>query len=98
MQHLIYNLLNKIFMHPIENEILKYANNKNQIVFDVGCFRGSFTKKLIKYAHKLEIKSNFFLFDLNPNVKNYLKTLLENNTIKYFNLVLDNSNFQKNFI
>ena len=97
MQHLIYNLLNKIFMHPIENEILKYLNNKNQIVFDVGCFRGSFTKKLIKYGHKLEIKSNFFLFDPNPNVKNYLKTLLENNTIKYFNLALDNSNFQKKF-
>ena len=41
---------------------LPYLNNKNQIVFDVGCFRGSFTKKLIKYGHKLEIKSNFFLF------------------------------------
>jgi len=97
MQHSIYYLLNKLFMNEIESEILKYLNKKNKIIFDVGCFRGTFTKNFINREYKLGIKSNFFLFDPNPNVKNYLKTLLENEKIKYFNLALDNSNLLKKF-
>ena len=84
-------------MNPIEKEIVKYLNNKNYIVFDVGCFRGTFTKKLIKCGYKLGIKFNFFLFDPNPNVKNYLNGLLKNEKIKYFTLALDDSNSQKKF-
>ena len=84
-------------MNPIEEEIVKYLNKKDQIVFDVGCFRGTFTKKLIQCGYKLGIKFNFFLFDPNPNVKNYLNKLLKNEKIRYFDLALDNSNSQKKF-
>ena len=97
MQRLIYYLLNKFFMNPVEKEIVKYLDNKYLIVFDVGCFRGTFTKRLISYGYKLGIKFNFFLFDPNPNVKSYLSTLLENEKIKYYDLALDNSNSQKKF-
>ena len=97
MERLIYYLLNKFFMNPVEKEIIKYLDNKNQIVFDVGCFRGTFTKKLIKCGYKLGTKFNFFLFDPNPNVKNYLNRLLENEKIKYFKLALDDSNSHKKF-
>ena len=84
-------------MTEVEGEILKYFKKKDKIVFDIGCFRGNFTKNFIKNEKKLGIKSNFFLFDPNPNVKNYLKLILENTQIKYFNLALDNSNSKKKF-
>ena len=84
-------------MNEVESEILKYIKKKEKIVFDIGCFRGNFTKNFIKNEKKLGIKSNFFLFDPNPNVKNYLKLILENKQIKYFNLALDNSNSEKKF-
>ena len=97
MQDTIYYLLNKFFMNEVESEILKYIKKKEKIVFDIGCFRGNFTKKFIKNEQKLGIKSNFFLFDPNPNVENYLKLILKNEKIKYFNLALDNSNSEKKF-
>ena len=97
MQHTIYYLLNKFFMNEIEREILKYLGNESKIVFDVGCFRGNFTKNLIRYENKFGIKSNFFLFDPNPNVKSYIKQLLQNEKVKYFNFAFDNSNTNKKF-
>ena len=97
MQQAIYYLLNKFFMNEVEGEILKYFKKEDKIVFDVGCFRGNFTKNFINNEKKLGIKSNFFLFDPNPNVKDYLSLILENEKIKYFSLALDNSNSQKKF-
>ena len=64
-------------MNEAEGEILKYFKKKDKIVFDIGCFRGNFTKNFIKNEKILGIKSNFFLFDPNPNVKNYLKLILD---------------------
>ena len=97
MQSSIYYLLNKFFMNEIEKEILKYSGNEDKIIFDVGCFRGNFTKNIIKNENKREINSVFFLFDPNPNVKNYLGKLLMNEKIKYFDLALDNTNSEKRF-
>ena len=56
MQHSIYYLLNKFFMNQVESEILKYLDKKDKIIFDVGCFRGTFTKNLIKREYKIGIK------------------------------------------
>lgn len=97
MQSIIYYLLNKIFMNEVEDEILKYSKKEDKIVFDIGCFHGGFTKNFIKNEKKLGIESTFFLFDPNPNTKDYLKPILQNEKIKYFNLALDNSNSQKKF-
>ena len=97
MQHLVYNLLNKFSSNEIERDIKEYLKKKDKIVFDVGCFRGTFTKNFIKNEQKLGIKSNFFLFDPNPNVKNYIKQLLQNEKVKYFNFAFDNSNTNKKF-
>ncbi len=97
MQHLVYNLLNKFSSNEVESDIRKYLKKKDRIVFDVGCFRGTFTEDLIKNEQELGIKSNFFLFDPNPNVKSYIKHLLKNEKVKYFNLAFDNSNTNKKF-
>ena len=97
MQHLVYNLLNKFSSNEVESDIIEYLKKKDKIVFDVGCFRGTFTENLIQNEQKLGIKSNFFLFDPNPNVKSYIKQLLQNEKVKYFNFAFDNSNTNKKF-
>ena len=99
MQKIIYKVFNKFFMNNVEDELLNYLKNKERekIIFDVGCFRGSFTENIIKHSSKKGIKSNIFLFDPNPKVKNYIAYLLKNNNVKYFDIALDNSNEQKKF-
>ena len=88
MEKLIYNIFNKIFMNEVENELLEYIGaEKDKIIFDVGCYRGNFTKNIIKLESKKNIQSNFFLFDPNPNAKDYLNSLLNEKNIKYFNIL-----------
>ena len=84
-------------MNEVENELLNLIKVKEKIIFDVGCFRGNFTQNLIKREEKNNNNSNYYLFDANPSVKNYLKELLEKNNVKYFQLALDNTNTKKNF-
>ena len=97
MQKIIYKIVNKLFMNEVENELLNLIDVKEKIIFDGGCFRGNFTKNLIKQEEKNNHNSNYYLFDPNPSVKNYLKELLKKDNIKYFQLALDNTNTQKTF-
>ena len=99
MQKIVYRLINYFLMNNVEVELLNYLKNKekDKNIFDVGCYRGSFTESIIKHESKNGIKSNIFLFDPNPKVKNYITSLLNNDNVKYFNLALDNSNEQKKF-
>ena len=97
MQALIYQLLNKFFMNQIEGEIIKFIRKDKKIIFDVGCFKGNFTSNFIKNDKKLGYTSSYYMFDPNPNVKNYLKNMLLHDKIKYFNLALDNTNSKKKF-
>ena len=52
---------------------------------------------LLNYLGKKINNSNYYLFDPNPNVQNYIKELLENENVKYFQLALDNTNMKKKF-
>jgi FkbM family methyltransferase len=97
MQKIIYTIINKLFMNEIESDLLNLIKEENKIIFDGGCFRGNFTKNLIKQEEKNNHNSNYYLFDPNPSVKNYLKELLKKDNIKYFQLALDNTNTQKTF-
>ena len=53
------------FIKDIEENIDRHSNNL--IVFDVGCYIGSFSKKLKKKISNKQI--DFYLFDPNPNLK-----------------------------
>ncbi len=99
MQKIVYYLVNKFFMNKAELELLNYIDKEKEdrTIFDVGCFRGDFTETIINYESKEKIKSNIFLFDPSPKVKDYLSSILKNKNVKYFNLAIDNTNSQKKF-
>ena len=84
-------------MNEIEDVIIKLLRKEDKIVFDIGCFKGNFTSNFIKNDYKLGYKSTFYMFDPNPRVKDYLKYMLQNNQIKYFDIALDNTNSKKKF-
>ena len=67
---MIYTLVDKFLMPNFCDQISSYIKkNKQQIVFDVGCFKGTFTKNL-----KAKIpNSKFYLFDPSPisQIKNF---------------------------
>ena len=98
MQNLIFTIVSKIFHNEVERELLNLINIKEKIIFDVGCFRGNFTKNIIKYEEEKN-NSKYYLFDANPNVKKYLNEngILKKENVKYFELALDNTNMQKKF-
>lgn len=83
-------------MTNIEKEILGYIKNKRKIIFDVGCYKGYFTKGIIS-NDITRARKFFYMFDANPNAKKYLFNLLKNKNIKYFNLAMHNTNGNKNF-
>ena len=96
MQKLIYSIANKIFMNEVEGELLKLSKKKNKIIFDVGCFRGFFTKSIIS-KEPVNNKNRYFLFDPNPKVKTYIDKLILDKKINYFEIALNNSNKIKKF-
>ena len=86
------SLLNK------SNLLTNNKKNKSCIVFDVGCFRGDWTKYLIKSLKKYKISnSTFHLFDVNPKSKTYLKNLLKYSNIKFNLLALSDNKGKQEF-
>ena len=44
---MIYNILDKYIMNDFSEEIVKNLNNnKNNVIFDIGCFKGNFSRTL----------------------------------------------------
>ena len=77
--------------HKLEDKILNILKKgKKLTVFDVGCYRGIFTEKIIKmFGGKA---NKFYLFDVNKNVKKYISNLLKLNNVHYNEVALHNKN------
>ena len=90
MKKLIYYILNITF-HRFEAKIIKILKNeKNLVVFDIGCFRGVFTKNILKLIDRKKIK--FYLFDINKNTKKYISNLILSRNISYNEVALSDKN------
>ena len=65
---MIYNILDKFIMNDFSDKIVKNLDkNKNNVIFDIGCFKGNFSRSI---KNKMDSKKNkFYLFDPNPNIK-----------------------------
>ncbi len=90
MKKLIYYILNFTF-HRFEAKIIKILKNeKNLVVFDIGCFRGVFNKNILKLIDRKKIK--FYLFDINKNTKKYISNLILSRNISYNEVALSDKN------
>ena len=90
MKKLLYYIMT--FIDPrLENEIIKVLKKEKELtVFDVGCYRGVFSKKILELIGKKKIK--FYLFDVNKNVKKYIVKLLKFKNVHYNEIALHNKN------
>ena len=77
--------------HGLDNEIIKFLKKEEKLtIFDVGCYRGVFTNKILEIIGKK--RNKFYLFDINKNVKQYLTRLLKLKNIHYNEIALHNKN------
>ena len=91
MKKLIYYILNYLFLHSLEPKIMELLKaEKKLVIFDVGCFRGVFTKKILSLIGRKKFK--FFLFDINRNTRKYISNLLLSKNISYNEIALSNKN------
>ena len=92
MKKILYYILNLTF-HTLDKDIIKLIGNKNKlIIFDVGCYRGVFFKKIYYKLKSNNKKLIFHLFDINPNVKKYINKFLFLKNFFYREISLSNKN------
>jgi FkbM family methyltransferase len=90
MKKIIYYLMTLVDMQ-LENKIVEFLKKEKKItVFDIGCYKGSFTQKVLDLLGKK--KSRFYLFDANKNVKKYISHLIKFKNINYNEVALHNKN------
>ena len=88
---LLYYLANFTLQHSFEKEVINFLKKeKKLIIFDIGCYRGIFTKTILNLLGRKRYK--FYLFDINKNVKNYLKKILKLKNIYYNEVALSDKN------
>ena len=93
---LLYYIANYTLQHSFEKEISKILKNqKKLVIFDVGCYRGIFTKTMLNLVKKRKYK--FYLFDINKNVKKYIANLLKLRNVYYNEIALSNKNGIANY-
>ena len=56
-----YNYFEKFTQNDFTKYIKKYVWNKNINVFDIGCYEGTFSKKIKTFFKNKKL--NFYLFD-----------------------------------
>ena len=91
MKKLIYYILNYIFFYSLELKIMNILEDeKKLVIFDVGCFRGTFSRKILHLIKKRKFK--FYLFDVNKNTKRYISDLLLSKHFRFNKIALSNKN------
>ena len=95
MKKLIYYIIN-YFSHNLEDKIVNLLKKeKKLVIFDVGCFRGVFSRKILHLIKKRKFK--FYLFDVNKNTKRYISDLLLSKHFKFNEVALSNKNGMAEF-
>jgi FkbM family methyltransferase len=65
-------------------------DKKKLVIFDVGCFKGTFSRKILHLIKKRKFK--FYLFDVNKNTKRYISDLLLSKHFRFNEVALSNKN------
>jgi len=96
IKEIIYYIGDFFWGHGFEktiNEIVK--KRKRIIIFDVGCYRGFFTKSIFKEIGVKKCK--FYLFDVNKNVKKYISNLIKLKNVNFNEIAISNKNGTADF-
>ena len=95
LRNLIYSIVDYTFPSFV-NEAVKSINvQKKLIIFDIGCYRGFFTKSILKLINKKKYK--IYLFDVNKNVKKYIYDLKKLKNIYYNEVAISDKNGKANY-
>ena len=95
LKNLIYTIADYTYPSFV-NEAVKSLNTKKKlIIFDVGCYRGFFTKSILKLISKKKYK--IYLFDINKNVKKYIYDLIKLKNIYYNEVAISDKNGKANY-
>ena len=92
----LYFVLDHFISNCFHKQITKLVKNeKKLVIFDVGCYRGIFTKSMIDLIGNKKYK--IYLFDINKKVKKYISYLLRLKNIYYNEVALSNKNGKANY-
>ena len=92
----LYFALNHFLNNSFHKQIAKLVKNeKKLVIFDVGCYRGIFTKSMLDLIGNKKYK--IYLFDINKKVKKYISYLLRLKNIYYNEVALSNKNGKANY-
>ena len=91
MKKLIYYIYDKLLFAQLESKIVNLLKKeKKLVIFDVGCFKGVFSRRILHLIKKRKFK--FYLFDVNKNTKRYISDLLLSKHFKFNEVALTNKN------
>ena len=92
----LYFVLDHFLSNSFHKQITKLVKNeKKLVIFDVGCYRGIFTKSMLDLIGNKKYK--IYLFDINKKVKKYISYLLRLKNIYYNEVALSNKNGKANY-
>jgi len=92
----LYFALDQFLSNSFYKQIAKLVKNeKRLVIFDVGCYRGIFTKSMLDLIGNKKYK--IYLFDINKKVKKYISYLLRLKNIYYNEVALSNKNGKVNY-
>ena len=92
----LYFVLDHFLSNSFHKQITKLVKNeKKLVIFDVGCYRGTFTKSMLNLIGNKKYK--IYLFDINKKVKKYISYLLRLKNIYYNEVALSNKNGKANY-
>jgi len=92
----LYFALDQFLSNSFYKQIAKLVKNeKKLVIFDVGCYRGIFTKSMLDLIGNKKYK--IYLFDINKKVKKYISYLLRLKNIYYNEVALSNKNGKANY-
>jgi len=95
IRNLTYSIIDYTYPSFL-NELVKSLNTQKKVViFDIGCYKGSFTKTILKSISKKRFK--LYLFDINKNVKNYISDLKKLKNVYYNEVAISDKNGKANY-
>ena len=95
VRNLIYSAADYTYPSFVNEAVKSLSTKKKLIIFDIGCYRGFFTKTILKLINKKKYK--IYLFDVNKNVKKYIYDLKKLKNIYYNEVAISDKNGKANY-